>query len=238
MPITLLMEVEKSFVKTNGIKLITAFNSRGIKAFTKAYDFEGNLTEEIRFRQLIFGNKKSNGKQIGDILCKHNYKYESGRKTEEIKSFQNRIPIEIDDFGYFIYKRKYKYDLEGKLIETVWYEEENLPKGRCNFQYEKNNSLVDIEATSNGYLLYNIIFSYPRGNIIKSELVTPYNPKFKNQILAYKNFKLDDDGNLIELEIFDKYGKNGKTYPTNISHENLCSLIDFNLKLKVTFEYF
>ncbi|MGE0636204.1 MAG: hypothetical protein AB7G44_13690 [Bacteroidia bacterium] len=238
MVINLIAEAERRFIKSNKIKSISAYNTKKkkieVKVFTKSYDSDGNLVEENRFRQLNFGKSHL---PIGEIICKHQYKYEFGKKTEEIKSYQNRIPIELDDYGYLIFKRLYKYDESGKLKETVWIENENYVSGKCTYQYEHDGKLVDIEFTAKENILHNIIFSY-RDNLVTSVIVNPYNPKHAIQSRRYKNYKLNSTGELEEIEIFDKYGRNGRTYKVEYTQNNYSSLVDYNDNLKVILEHY
>jgi uncharacterized protein YkuJ len=112
-------------------------------------------------------------------------KPETGTYIEYIYDDKSQIINKLEyvkyinsDEKYYLYKSKFIYNEEGKMIKDSVYSESKKHWTVTDYQYNKNGLLAKIDIKRNDYYR-NALFTYADGKIEKMKVLTNYNLSLK-----------------------------------------------------------
>ena len=198
------------------------FNKQGNVVAYREFDKNGNLCTSFEYEY----HTKSDCVEMrelknGELRCTTEWKYNSEGVCVEEKLYG--LDTDMDRVFWSVSR----YDSEGKIVEIVFYDEDNWPDSRQIYHYDSEGRREEMLVyDENDQLEYRTTYSYDsEGRLVEEMLVYD-----ENDQLAYRTtYSYDSEGRLVEESIFDKDGNlEDKTTQDYDSEEETNALRTYN----------
>ena len=181
-----------------------------IEKFGEVYKDESNILTGFNISYISKFNRKgyeTESKMYSDVNAFYliiKYEYDNKNLRIERRDFSEYEDLPVTEKSPLVHRIVYKYDEEGKLIQSEGFDEEG-PQYFYKYKYFDNeNKMEQMLYLINGKRISGEIYKYDNdGKVLEKS-----NYKTEGLLETKSSYKYNDNGNLIE-ELYENYIRHG-----------------------------